>query len=179
MTHLTNSTLPRRSFLRGHFLNSFKTEQVKQQGHHAIRPPWSDLANFLEKCTACDKCISACEMGILTRGAGGFPEVNFSLGRKECSFCQACVNVCEADVFRETSEAAWTHKIEIQAGCLTYHNVECRSCEDSCEHRAIRFKRQMGGVAKIELDLPACNGCGACLSVCPTTAISIQFMEQQ
>ncbi|MDH2997714.1 ferredoxin-type protein NapF [Pasteurellaceae bacterium LFhippo2] len=179
MTNLTDNALPRRSFLRGHFLNSLKTEQVKQQGHSAIRPPWSNLANFLEKCTACDKCISACEMGILTRGAGGYPEVNFSLGRKECSFCEDCVKVCEADVFRDTSEEAWLHKVVIQPSCLAQMNVECRSCEDSCESRAIRFKRQVGGIAKPELDLTACNGCGACLSVCPTNAITIQLMEQQ
>ncbi|MBD4688740.1 4Fe-4S dicluster domain-containing protein, partial [Xanthomonas citri pv. citri] len=48
-----------------------------------------------------------------------------------------------------------------------------RSCGDGCESRAIRFRPALGGIATLQLDLTACNGCGACLSVCPTSAISI------
>lgn len=173
MADFTEQTLPRRQFLRGQFLNTLKTEQVKRQGLNAIRPPWADLANFLQKCTACDACINACEMQILKCGAGGYPEVDFSVGRKECSFCAACVNVCQQDVFRLTSEIAWEHKIEIQQGCLTHIGVECRACEDSCEQRAIRFKRTVGGIAKPILNLDNCNGCGACLASCPSDAIQL------
>lgn len=180
MADFTEQTLPRRQFLRGHFLKALQTEQVKLQGSNAIRPPWTDLVNFYEKCTACDRCISACQsqMQILKRGAGGYPEVDFTLGRGECSFCHACVNVCEADVFRPITEPAWAHKIDIQNGCLALNGTECRSCEDSCEPRAIRFRRQLGGIAVPLLDLNACNGCGACLRVCPSGAISINKGQQ-
>ena len=44
-------------------------------------------------------------------------------------------------------------------------NVEV--AKDSCPMNAIRFRLQLGGVAKPILDLESCNGCGACLSVCP------------
>ncbi|MGX2950258.1 ferredoxin-type protein NapF [Ursidibacter sp. B-7004-1] len=176
MTNFTETSLPRRSFLRGHFLNALKTDQVKQQGHNAIRPPWVDLATFSEKCTACSQCVVACEMGILQKGADGYPEVNFSLGRKECSFCQACVNVCEVDLFRPITEMAWQHKVEIQSSCLTQFSVECRSCEDNCEMRAIRFKRELGRVATPTVNLESCSGCGACLSACPTQSIQIMYL---
>lgn len=169
MGNLTETNLPRRSFLRGHFLNALKSEQVKQQGHNAIRPPWAD---FLDKCTACDRCVAVCETQILVRGAGGFPEVDFSRGRGECSFCQACVQACEADVFRSVSEPAWSHKIEILASCLVQHQVECRSCEDACPSRAIAFRRQIGGGA-LQFEIASCNGCGACLAVCPNQSIRI------
>lgn len=173
MAEFSEQSLPRRSFLRGQFFKSLQTEQVKQQGHNAIRPPWANLVNFYEKCTACNACINACEMQILKKGAGGFPEVDFSLGRKECSFCQACVNVCEHSVFRPTGEVAWTHKIEIGTACLTQMGVECRACEDNCEQRAIRFKRVPSGISMPTLNLENCNGCGACLGSCPTGAITI------
>ncbi|WP_373777274.1 ferredoxin-type protein NapF [Glaesserella sp.] len=173
MAQFIDKNLPRRSFLRGHFLNALKSEQVKRQGYHAIRPPWADLANFSEKCTACQKCITQCETKILVSDANGYPEVNFSAGRGECTFCQACVNSCEAGVFRPITEPAWQHKIEIGDNCLTQSHIECRSCEDSCESRAIKFRRAVGGIALPILELDRCNGCGACLSVCPTQAIGI------
>ena len=43
---------------------------------------------------------------------------------------------------------------------------------------AIRFRLQLGGVAKPILDLESCNGCGACLSVCPTKAIKFLILKQ-
>ncbi|MDO4698593.1 MAG: ferredoxin-type protein NapF [Pasteurellaceae bacterium] len=167
------SSLSRRHFLRGSFLNSLKSEQAKQQGLNVIRPPWADLAKFVDHCTACNACIQACEMQILVKGAGGYPEVDFSQGRKECSFCQACVKACELPIFRSTTEEPWTHKVEIQPNCLAMQNVECRRCDESCESRAIRFKREIGRVATPFLELESCNGCGACLSVCPTQSIKI------
>ena len=175
MTNLTETSLPRRSFLRGHFLNALKTEQVKQQGHNAIRPPWVDLANFFDKCTACDKCITVCETQILIKGSGGYPEVDFMSGRGECTFCQACTRGCEAEVFRPTNEIPWLHKVEIQQSCIAFSGVECRSCEDSCESRAIQFKREIGGIAKPYLNLESCNGCGACISSCPTAIIRVMY----
>ncbi|MCK3655714.1 ferredoxin-type protein NapF [Pasteurellaceae bacterium Macca] len=176
MTDLT-STLPRRQFLRGQFLKTLQTEQVKQQGFQVIRPPWADLANFSQKCTACSRCIDVCEMHILVKGESGYPEVDFTQGRKECSFCQACVNVCEEAVFRPTTESPWEHKVAIQENCLAKKNVECRSCQDSCEGRAIRFHRQLGKSPMPEVNLNSCNGCGACISVCPTHAIVVMHNE--
>ena len=173
MSDLTNQSLPRRAFLRGQFLNTLKTEQTQLQGYSAVRPPWADLANFLEKCTACGQCVTACETKIIKQGAGGFPEVDFTLGDKECTFCEKCVKVCPEPVFLLTSEAAWSHKVEISEQCLLQRKIECRSCGDYCPERAVRFRPSLGGIAILSLDLTACNGCGACLSVCPVKAISL------
>jgi len=171
LSDFSQQSLPRRSFLRGQFLNAFQTEKVKQQGHNAIRPPWVDLANFYEKCTACGDCLSACETQIIIKGAGGYPEIDLSRG--ECTFCEACVKACKADVFLATTEPAWAHKVSIQENCLLQQRVECRACGDHCEQRAIRFRPALGGIANLQLDLTACNGCGACLSVCPVNAVKI------
>lgn len=172
MTDLSDQSLPRRYFLKGQFLDSLKSKKVSQQGYDAIRPPWTNLANFLEKCTACNNCIIACETNILIKGAGGYPEVDFSRG--ECTFCEQCVRSCDADVFRDITENAWQHKIEVQTTCLLAQGIECRSCGDSCEMRVICFRPSLGGIVEMTLNLESCNGCGACLSVCPTSAIKIQ-----
>ena len=173
MSELTQQSLPRRAFLRGQFLQTLKTEQAALQGFDAIRPPWADLANFLAKCTACGQCVSACETKIIKQGAGGFPEVDFTLGEGECTFCEKCVKVCPEPVFLATSEPAWSHKVAISESCLLQQKIECRSCGDYCPERAIRFRPSLGGIANLQLDLTACNGCGACLRVCPTKAITI------
>ncbi len=177
LTDSTDVSLSRRHFLRGHFLDALKSEQVKQQGYQTIRAPWTKLADFFTQCTACSRCIDVCEMHILVKGGDGYPQVDFTSGRGECSFCKACVNVCKAEVFRSTNEEPWQHRVEIQPQCLTQQRIECRSCEDSCEQRAIRFKRQAGGIATPQLVLEACNGCGACLSICPNQAIKILHNE--
>lgn len=105
------------------------------------------------------------------RGAGGYPEVDFTRGG--CTFCAKCAQVCEADLFGDTEAQAWRHKVEVTENCLLARRIECRSCGDGCESRAIRFRPTLGGIASLELDLESCNGCGACLSLCPTSAIKI------
>lgn len=174
---MTSNALPRRQFLRGGFLSSLQSQQVKQQGFAIIRPPWAiDEVDFINACNRCGDCIRQCETQILISGAGGFPEVSFAAG--ECTFCQKCVEVCNQPVFRPLSEAAWTHKVSILDHCLTKHRVACRSCGDSCEMRAIRFVPTLGGIAQIVLNLDSCNGCGACIQSCPVVAINVSYPEQ-
>ncbi|MDP9500110.1 ferredoxin-type protein NapF [Bisgaard Taxon 45] len=174
---MTVENLSRRHFLRGQFLTSLQSEKVKTQGFQGIRPPWSvDEHHFTQNCHRCGDCITVCETQILIKGEGGFPEVQFD--HAECTFCHKCVDVCQQPVFRPLTELAWTHKIEMSNHCLTLNAVECRSCEDSCEMRAIRFKRQIGGVSQPQFVLEDCNGCGACLRSCPVSAIKLSLIQQ-
>ncbi|MDU8923380.1 ferredoxin-type protein NapF [Pasteurellaceae bacterium LIM206] len=173
MSRLTEQSLPRRQFLRGQFFSALQTEKVALQGFQGIRPPWAaSEEKFVEGCIRCGDCIAVCESRILIKGAGGYPEVSFANG--ECTFCGKCVQVCEQPIFRTMTEPAWRHKVEIKSDCLSFHGVECRSCEDSCESRAIYFKRGPGGIAKPYLNLVDCNGCGACLAVCPSQSINVK-----
>lgn len=63
-------------------------------------------------------------------------------------------------------------KAEISADCLSLKGVACRICGEHCDSGAIRFHLRVGGTPLPEVTAD-CNGCGACVGVCPATAISL------
>lgn len=153
----------KRRFLRG---SRVETE---------LRPPWlAEPDLFIDNCTRCGKCMELCPEHILCAGDGGFPLVEFGLGG--CTFCGECTTACEANLFIENRDSeipAWAHKASVGDNCLTNLGVMCRSCEDACEPRAIRFPLAAGVVPGPVIDDGLCTGCGACVRPCPEQAISI------
>jgi ferredoxin-type protein NapF len=160
-----NTAISRMQFLRGDF-----------SGRGAVlRPPWA-LAegDFVSRCDRCGECISSCPTHILHKGRGGYPEVDFGAG--ECLFCGDCAGACRPGALhRKVGGAPWPLRAFIDpAACVAFQGVECRSCCDPCEARAIRMRPRLGGAAIPELDAVNCTGCGACYAVCPVGAIRVQ-----
>ena len=135
-----------------------------------IRPPWARLDQFGELCTRCDACIRACPEGILLGGESGLPEVDFTRG--ECTFCGTCAEVCPAPVF-DRAAAPWAVAAWVGQSCLAAAGVVCQACRDCCPVDAIRFRPVPGRVARPEIDLESCTGCGACVAPCPVAAIRV------
>lgn len=158
----------RLQFLRGNFR--------KQQ---PLRPPWSQAEQlFTELCERCDECIRACPPKVINRGAGGFPEMDFS--RSGCDFCQACARRCATGAIQLSPEnefLPWQATAFVSEQCFAGRGVVCRSCGEVCEMRAIRFKQAIGGVTLIELNSSNCNGCGECVSICPANAIQVKPVQ--
>ena len=134
--------------------------------------PWVKEAQFTDLCTQCGECIKQCPTKIIHPGDGGFPRVDFQHG--ECTFCYQCAEACPEPLFLPKTEPAWQARAVIEDSCLATKNIDCRSCGDSCEPFAIRFKLAVGSVAQPQIDMASCTGCGACVSVCPTSAITIK-----
>ncbi|MDX1302408.1 ferredoxin-type protein NapF [Photobacterium sp.] len=144
------------------------------------RLPWViDEAFFTESCTRCNKCISACEPQVIVKGDGGFPTIDFNHGDGECTFCYRCAEACPESLFHPQTDTPWELKAQINQRCLAYNKIECRSCGDMCGVQAIHFRPQAGGVALPDLNAEDCTGCGACLSVCPTSAIAMVINEAE
>lgn len=144
-----------------------------------LRPPWTVNENhFTSICNRCNECIANCPAQIIEEGRGNFPVINFSSG--ECDFCGVCVDLCIPGALKKIDgKPAWSIIASIDAEkCLAYINVECRSCYDPCESRAIYMTNTIGGIAIPALNTDNCTGCGACFSVCPTQAINIQHSEK-
>lgn len=140
-----------------------------------VRPPWLlSPTSFTQDCTRCGHCLAACPEGIISAGDGGFPRLDFGLG--ECTFCGECTLDCEAHLFHQdpaSEPLPWRHKATVSDACLTHFGVMCRSCEDACEPRALRFPLTAGAVPTPVIDSQICNGCGACVRPCPEQAISM------
>lgn len=79
----------------------------------------------------------------------------------------------EGAIAADEGQAPWHWIAQIGEGCLARQHIECRSCGDVCEPRAIRFTPAVGSVAQPELAGDDCNGCGACIAACPTDAIGV------
>ena len=145
-----------------------------------IRLPWvRDELEFVEACTRCGDCITACPERIIVKADGGFPELNFARG--ECTFCTDCVTSCSENLFTSLDDNPWSLKAIITDECLSAKNVVCVICKEQCETEAIRFIPKVGSVSQPILALEKCTGCGACVKPCPGQAIklSYQFNENE
>ncbi|AMG31977.1 ferredoxin-type protein NapF [Grimontia hollisae] len=140
--------------------------------------PWiADWESFTDQCTRCGDCIRECEANVIVSGDGGFPTIDF--GRGECTFCYACAEKCPEPLFKDESAKPWDLIATINDQCLTRNGVECRSCSDACETRAIKFQLTLGQVAQPTLNLQDCTGCGACIAPCPANAIAMENISNE
>ena len=161
--------LSRRDFLRG----GSKTESRAP----AFRPPWTDDVRVVAHCSACGECLSACPQNILYADGDGRPAVSFR--ERECTFCGACADACRDPVFDIHRGRPWPLKVSISGSCLLMSGITCQTCTDACDASALRFDMRVRPSGAIEIDPDACTGCGACVGVCPVSAIAIRDGRQE
>jgi len=134
-----------------------------------LRPPRAaEERQFLELCTRCGDCISACPYGSIRhapmrlRDAGDTPMIVPM--ERGCEMCEdtPCVSACETGALHPSLPVIMG-KAKIVPHCLNYHGEECRLCVDKCPEEAIEFDDEHKPFVKQDL----CTGCGLCQEVCP------------
>jgi Fe-S-cluster-containing hydrogenase component 2 len=92
------------------------------------------------------RLFNVCPEGIILKGDGGFPEVNFLQG--ECTFCQKCVESCDQNLFVKIAEVpsdnAWNSDISIKSDCLAATDVVVRVVKI-----AVKLKLSLLGVVPL------------------------------
>ncbi|WP_245924865.1 ferredoxin-type protein NapF [Aliiruegeria haliotis] len=136
-----------------------------------LRPPGALVDGFRRACTGCGDCAEACPQAIIQSDGQG--AVLLDMTERGCNFCGECARACPTDALSPDRIAAWPWAIAVSDTCLSLGGVACRSCEDACDERAIRFRLELGGRARPLIDESACTGCGACISTCPADAMSL------
>lgn len=146
----------------------------------SLRLPWViSEQHFIDNCSQCGDCISACETNIITKDDAGFPTINFS--DNECTFCNKCHVSCQEPLFLDKKEVQnkdippWPALLDINEQCLAKNQVYCQSCKDVCETNAIVFDFKSSSIPAPTVNLADCTQCGACVSTCPQDAISLKL----
>lgn len=156
-----------------------------------LRPPGAlDEMHFKALCVRCGNCVRACPSRIierqLTGDVSGFltPVVRFPTERNSQRYCletcHECTRSCPAGAIERLSLESKNRRpiglavIDMPA-CLIATDQTCAVCVDVCPQEAISLLfHEETYTNTVEVDPRRCNGCGACLLVCPVEVIAVQ-----
>ncbi len=147
-----------------------------------LRPPGAiaPLA-FLDKCTRCGDCSNACPFYAIYTLADDAPVGKGSPillpGQAPCHMCEGfpCASACATGALVKPEETTvMLGKVNlIEENCFAFRGPECGACGGLCPGgiKAITFR-----MARPQLDVESCIGCGLCIEACPTTPKAFVFI---
>ena len=160
-----------------------------------LRPPGAlDDTGFKGLCARCGNCVEACPTGIIRQDlrpcdpAGLLtPIVHFKKGvekiddcDKYCKEdCHACTRACPTGAIAPLSlQEKLCRPIGLaevdMPGCLLTQGVMCSACVFKiCPQDAINTNDINEFDVEIAIDPKKCNGCGACVLICPVKVIEV------
>ncbi len=145
-----------------------------------IRPPGGqDEDRLVASCIRCEKCYEICPRDVITpahieKGLLAMRTPTFDFSRNWCDWCTEenggdplCVRSCPTEALSlfpgATARSTVIGKAAITTDwCLAYKLIGCRFCYDACPYEAITLDEN----GRPSVVAEACNGCGACESVC-------------
>jgi len=159
-----------------------------------LRPPGAvDDTKFKSLCARCGNCVKACPSGIISQElnlsdpAGLLtPVVHFEKLAEEAedydrycrTDCNACTQACPTGAIEALSKAdkllrpIGLAKVDTD-GCLLKNGGMCDVCRFDCPRGAINTSDIDMFSSEVIIDPAKCNGCGACVPVCPVGVLEV------
>ena len=143
-------------------------------------PPGSgSIDQFLNRCTACQLCVSACPTHVLQPtwadyGLAGIMKPRMDYSTAFCNYeCRICGEVCPSGAItllaladKQLTQIGEAHFDEKKC-IVAVKGTDCAACSEHCPTKAV-FTTPYGDnlrLPKVNRDL--CIGCGACEYACP------------
>ena len=151
---------------------------------HAISPPGSiGVRRFLDRCTACHLCVSACPKHVLQPavfeyGLEGLMKPRMDFTASFCDFdCTKCVDVCpdgaleRIPVAQKQAEQLGLAYFDPGKCIVTTKGTDCAACSEHCPTKAVYTVPYGNNLRLPTVDRDMCIGCGACEYACPVQPV--------
>lgn len=138
-----------------------------QPAFASILPPGAiqPVAFFRAACNRCGKCVAVCPHRALRQNNEGLPYID-GLGGW-CDLCLECVPACPTGALQPVDPKQFKLGLAVidRDWCIAWLHTGCRLCHEKCINlqNAIWLDKDVHP----HVDAAKCNGCGACVNVCP------------
>ncbi len=144
-------------------------------------PGIASLRHYLQSCTRCFDCVTACPPMALqvcrdrASELYGYPVIEPQ--RQLCVACDdyPCIESCPQEaLLAEHINRVIPRAVIVQSRCLASQNHFCLSCLNACPPQIKAIALNAEGVPVI--DAERCTGCGLCAQACPAPKNAIEFL---
>ncbi len=141
----------------------------KKDSRGGVYPPGAESKIlFGSLCSSCGLCAQACDQSAIEMDVSGQPII---IGIKGyCDFCDLCIDACPTEALKPYDPETEILGLAVidQERCIAWNWPGCRLCYEKCID--IREAIWIDDELRPYVDNEICNGCGACVSVCPQSA---------
>jgi len=159
------------------------------KGSRAICPPGAGgVDRFLDRCTACHLCVSACpthvlQPAFLEYGLAGLLRPRLDYRAAFCNFdCRKCAEVCPDGAIdllalaQKQVTRIGVAELVVDKCIVKTKGTDCAACSEHCPTKAVETVPFGDNLRLPQLNPDWCIGCGACEYACPaqpTKAITV------